>query len=110
MKGQYAIWSAASYPGAKKTQLLKKSGSDPVKLPKNILHAGRLNSSPVLADTRRQLVLPIQKKLPPGNYVLDINGDLSGVAVDKGIPFTIRATANNPKSQPKKSPITSLTK
>lgn len=108
MKGQYAIWPAAKYPGAKATQPLKKKGSEPIKLPQNMLHAGRLNSAPVLGDTRRQLVLPIKKKLPPGNYVLDINGELGGVPIDKGIPFTVRATANTPK--PAKSPVTSFTK
>ncbi len=107
MQGQYAIWPAAKYPGAKATQPLKKSGNQPVKLPQNILHAGKLKLSPVLADTRRQLILPIRKKLPPGNYVLDINADLSGVAVDKGIPFTVPAVST---SQPKKSPVTSLGK
>ena len=110
MKGQYMIWPAAKYPGAKSTEALRKKGSQPIKLPENALYAGKLSNSPVLADTRRQLVVPIRKKLPPGNYVLDINGELGGVPIDKGIPFTIRATANNPKSQPKKSPITSLTK
>ncbi|MGB3759540.1 MAG: fimbria/pilus periplasmic chaperone [Rivularia sp. (in: cyanobacteria)] len=108
MKGQYAIWQAANYPGAKETQPLKKKGNEPVKLPENMLHAGTLNSAPVLADTRRQLVLPIKKKLPPGNYVLDINGELGGVPIDKGIPFTVRATAST--SKPAKSPVTSLTK
>lgn len=107
MKGQYAIWSAASYPGAKATQPLKKKGNEPIKLPQNMLHAGRIKLAPVLADTRRKLVLPIRKKLPPGNYVLDINADLSGVAVDKGIPFTVPAVST---SQPTKSPVTSLGK
>ncbi len=108
MKGQYAIWQASKYPGAKETQPLKKKGNEPVKLPENMLHAGRLNSAPVLADTRRQLVLPIKKKLPPGNYVLDINGELGGVPIDKGIPFTVRANASTPK--PAKLPVTSLSK
>lgn len=108
IRGQYTIWPAADYPGAETTQPLKKSPNKPIELPENVLHAGRLNSSPVLAETRRQLVLPIKKKLPPGNYVFDINAKLGEVPIDKGIPFTVPANANNP--QPKKSPITSLTK
>lgn len=107
IRGQYAIWPAAKYPGAKATEPLKASGNQPVKLPPNIVFAGKLKLSPVLADTRRQLVLPIRKKLPPGNYVLDINADLSGVTVDKGIPFTVPVVST---SQPKKSPVTSLGK
>ena len=108
MKGQYSIWAAANYPGAKATQPLKKSRNEPIKLPQNVLHAGSLKSSPVLADTRRQLELSIKKKLPPGNYVLDINGELAGVPIDKGIPFTVPAAASTPK--PVKSPVTSLIK
>ena len=108
MKGQYAIWPAAKYPGAKATQELKKSRNQPVKLPENVIYAGRLTNSPVLADTRRQLVMPIKKKLPPGNYVLDINGELGGVPIDKGIPFTVPATASVPK--PALAPTTSGTK
>lgn len=107
MRGQYTIWRAAGYPGAKATQPLEKTANQPLKLPENVLHAGKLKLAPVLADTRRQLVLPIKKKLPPGNYVLDINADLSGVAVDKGIPFTVPAVTT---SQPEKSPVTSLSK
>ncbi|MGD1913509.1 MAG: molecular chaperone [Rivularia sp. (in: cyanobacteria)] len=108
MQGQYTIWRAASYPGAKATEPLKKTANEPLKLPQDVLHAGKIKLTPVLADTRRQLVLPIKKKLPPGNYVLDINADLSGVAVDKGIPFTVPASASVP--QPGKSPVTSLSR
>ncbi len=108
MKGQYTIWPAAKYPGAKATQPLEKSGNQPIKLPDNILHVGRLKLSPVLADTRRQIVLPIRKKLPPGEYVLDINADLGGVPVDKGIPFIVPGARSVPKSG--KSPVSSLTK
>jgi P pilus assembly chaperone PapD len=97
MKGQYAIWPAAKYPGAKATEALKKSRNRPIKLPENVFYVGRLNNSPVLADTRRQLVIPIKKKLPPGNYILDINGELGGVPIDKGIPFTVPATTSVPK-------------
>ncbi|NJS16973.1 MAG: hypothetical protein HC787_09285 [Nostocaceae cyanobacterium CSU_2_110] len=45
-------------------------------------------------------------KLPPGNYVLDINAELSGIPIQKGIPFTVKATANT--SKPTKLPVTSL--
>lgn len=103
MKGQYAIWPAAKYPGAKATQPLKKKGDRPLKVPENVLYVRSLKLSPVFANTRRKLVLPINKKLAPGNYVLDINADLNGAAVDKGIPFTVPAVTT---SQPKKSPAT----
>ncbi|MEM1395281.1 MAG: molecular chaperone, partial [Cyanobacteria bacterium P01_H01_bin.150] len=95
-------------PGAKATQPLKKSRNRSIKLPENVIYAGRLSNSPVLPDTRRQLVMPIKKKLPPGNYVLDINGELGGVPIDKGIPFTVPAAAN--VSKPALAPTTSRIK
>jgi hypothetical protein len=101
MKGQYAIWPAAKYPGAKTTQPLSNLGNAKAKLPDNVLDAGTLDLPAVLPGTHRQLLLPITKKLPAGNYVLDINGELSGLAIDKGIPFTVPAATK---------PVTSSTK
>ncbi|MBF2065336.1 MAG: molecular chaperone [Calothrix sp. C42_A2020_038] len=100
MNGQYSIWRAANYPGAKATQLITVNSKN--KLPANVLEVGRIELPPVLPSNRRQLILPFTKKLPPGNYVLDINGDLSGMPVDKGIPFTVPNTntsTNTPKTK-----------
>ncbi|BDA69558.1 unknown protein [Calothrix sp. PCC 7716] len=97
MGGQYAIWRAANYPGAKTTQPIAGAGNPKTKLPANVIQVGKIELPPVLPSNRRQLILPLAEKLPPGNYVLDINGDLSGMAVDKGIPFTVPA---NSASQP----------
>lgn len=101
MKGQYTVWRAGNYPGAKATQPISDVGKADAKLPANVLEAGELRTTPVLPGTRRQLVMPIKQKLPPGNYILDINGDLNGVAIDKGIPFTVPANVNTPQ-QPSK--------
>lgn len=103
MRGQYAIYPANQYPGAAKTQKIGDLGARGAKLPAGIVHAGSLQLSPVLGGTRRQIALPIGKKLPPGNYVLDINADLSGIPVDKGVPFTIPAAAAN--TQPSTKPV-----
>ncbi len=103
VKGQYAIWSAAKYPGASTTQSLPYSSITQAKFPSNVVDAGVLDVTPVLAGTRRQVVMPITKKLPPGNYVLDINGELSGVPIDQGIPFTVPAsTGTTPATSTKK--------
>jgi len=48
---------------------------------------------PVLPGSRRQLVLQEQLTLAPGDYVLDINGDLSGTPVDLAAPFTVAEPA-----------------
>jgi P pilus assembly chaperone PapD len=99
IKGQYAIWPAANYPGAKATQPITVSGNS-AKLPQNVLSVGDLNLPPVLPANRRRLVLPITQKLPPGNYVLDINGEMSGTPVDTSIPFTVPSGSNNPRTKP----------
>lgn len=108
MRGQYAIWRAANYPGAKATQFIKNVGNSNKKLPTNVVGVGNIKLPPVLPNTNRQLLQTVTEKLPPGNYVLDINAELSGTPIDKGIPFTVKATANTPK--PAKSPISSLSK
>jgi hypothetical protein len=104
MKGQYAIYRAANYPGASATKPLNTNNSK-AKLPDNVLDVGSLELPPVLPSNRRQLLLSISKKLPPGNYVLDLNGELSGTPIDKGIPFTVPAATG--KVQPTTKPITS---
>lgn len=102
MQGQYAIWPAAKYPGAEVTKPIANLGKPEAKISEPLLDAGLLPATPVLPDSRRQVLLPITKKLPPGSYVLDINGELNGVAIKKGIPFTVPVSeplANNKPSQ-----------
>ncbi|HEY9799840.1 MAG TPA: fimbria/pilus periplasmic chaperone [Leptolyngbyaceae cyanobacterium] len=104
MKGQYAIWPEAKYPGASATKVIPDLDNKKTKLPDNVLDAGSLPGNPVLPNTRRQLILNISKKLPPGKYILDLNGDLDGVSIDKGIPFTVTATENAVQSPKKNAP------
>ncbi|MBD2495534.1 molecular chaperone [Nostoc sp. FACHB-280] len=91
MNGQYTIWAANKYPGANSTKKIANLQDQTNKKPDGVLDAGTLPSTPVLPGTRRQLILDISKKLPPGQYVLDVNGDLNGSVIDKGIPFTVTA-------------------
>ncbi|MEA5593960.1 molecular chaperone [Rivularia sp. UHCC 0363] len=107
MEGQYAIWQAAKYPGAKATQFIKDVGDSNQKLPASVVRVGSLKLPPILPSKNRKLLQTLTEKLPPGNYVLDINAELSGVPVDQGIPFTVKATANTSKPA---SPATSLKK
>ncbi|MBC1221482.1 molecular chaperone [Nostoc sp. UCD121] len=101
LNGQYAIWPAAKYPGAEVTKPIANLGKPQAKEIANLVDVGLLPTAPILPDTRRRVLLPITKKLLPGNYVLDINGELNGVAIQKGIPFTVDApVANNSRTQP----------
>jgi hypothetical protein len=93
MLGQYAVWSADAYPGADKTGEIERLGFDEgVALPEGMIEAGVLPGLPVLPNVRRQLPMRVGRALPPGKYVLDINGDLSGEPLDLGVPFTVGST------------------
>ncbi|MBD2446740.1 molecular chaperone [Nostoc sp. FACHB-152] len=89
LNGQYGIWPANKYPGASVTKKIANLQSKKTQLPDGLLEAGSLPSNPVLPGTRRQLILNISKKLPPGKYVLDVDGNLNATAIDKGITFTV---------------------
>nr|WP_224085939.1 fimbria/pilus periplasmic chaperone [Nostoc sp. MS1] len=89
MKGQYAIWPADKYPGATATKPIINLEKPQPKITQPLVDAGILPTTPVLPDSRRRVLLPITKNLPPGKYVLDINGELDGVVIKKGIPFTV---------------------
>ncbi|MBG1263759.1 fimbria/pilus periplasmic chaperone [Nostoc commune] len=102
MQGQYAIWPAAKYPGAEATKPVANLEKPEVKISEPLVDVGILPTTPILPNNRRQVLLPITKKLPPGNYVLDVNGQLNGVAIKKGIPFTVPVNApvaNNVRTQ-----------
>ena len=100
LKGQYGIWPAAKYPGVNATKPINDLEKPGKKLPENLVAAGTLPLLPVLPNTRRRLQLPITQKLPPGKYVLDVNGELNGVKIDQGIPFIVpEATATTSGNQ-----------
>ena len=89
MSGQYAIWPAGAFPGEAATGVYDSRQPAPAA----VVRIGDLPSLPVLPGTRRQLVLQEQLTLAPGDYVLDINGDLSGTPVDLAVPFTVAEPA-----------------
>lgn len=92
LTGQYAVWPAAKYPGAEATKPIANLGKPDTKITEPVADIGFLPSTPVMPSDRRKILLEITKKLAPGNYVLDINGELNGVEIDKGIPFTVTNT------------------
>lgn len=91
MSGQYAVWPSALYPGHDRTESIEGLGEEGVVIPREIREVGFLPSLPVLPATRHDLSLRLANDLPPGSYVLDINGDLSGKPLDMAVPFTVDA-------------------
>jgi P pilus assembly chaperone PapD len=90
LTGQYAIWPARRYPGFENTSAIEALGRPEAMVPPEILVAGLLPARPVLPGTRREVLLLTPSELPPGSYVLDLNGEMPGEeSVDRGIPFTV---------------------
>jgi hypothetical protein len=89
--GQYAIWPEKGYPGQAATAPLPGLEKPDFKPPTPIVAAGVLPSTPVLPGTRRTILVDPGVRLPAGRYVLDIDGDLGGGRIDRGLPFAIAA-------------------
>ena len=90
LRGHYAIWPAGTYPGATET-IRQSEEQTELALPDGALEVGQLPQMPVLPDSRRTILVSGQQPLPPGNYVLDVNGEIAGEAIDVGIPFAVTA-------------------
>jgi hypothetical protein len=87
--GAYAIYPAAGFPGTQLTSWSPDTHPQEIPVPPDAVTAGALPPRPVLPDTRRDVVLQTYEPLPPGNYVLDLNGELNGKTIDMAVPFTI---------------------
>ena len=88
LAGQYAVYPAAVYPGVEETVGLDRELREG-RLPEHVLLAGYLPSRPVLPDTRRDVLLRLSRELPPGDYVLDLNGEIAGELIDRAVPFNV---------------------
>lgn len=88
--GQYAVWPADGFPGSDATTLIANVGKAEASVPESVLEAGELPGTPVLPGTRRTLSLELQQALPPGAYVLDLNGTLGAEPLDRAVSFTVR--------------------
>ncbi len=87
--GQYAVWPADTFPGSGATDLIANVGKPEAVAPEAVLEAGELPGTPVLPGTRRTLSLELQQALPPGTYVLDLNGTLGAQPLDRSVSFTV---------------------
>ena len=89
MKGYYTVWPADLYPGADATGPIEAQGPNPPVTPEGAILLGQLPLTPILPDTRRSLPVQLNPDLPPGNYVLDVQGQLGGQPLDLGVPFSV---------------------
>ncbi|MCP3979326.1 MAG: molecular chaperone [bacterium] len=88
MRGQFAVWRRSEFPGVAATTEIVNPEETAEAIPEQVLDFGLLPAFPVLPGTRRVLTARLARKLPPGEYMLDINGELSGERLDTAIPFS----------------------
>jgi len=89
--GQYAVWEADAYPGAAATAAIEDLDRQPDALPEHVLAAASIPSIPILPGTRRTIDAAFGSALPPGRYVLDVNAEVAGEPIDRGIAFDVDA-------------------
>ena len=89
INGQYAIWPANAYPGKESTQTIPNLDKPDQVLPEHVLEAGKIPETPILPGYRRKMGAAFRKDLPPGDYMLDLNGKVGAAVLDEAIPFTI---------------------
>ena len=91
LEGQYAVWRAENFPGSEATSPIEGINTASAEAPEAVQEFGTLPTIPVLPGTRRSLSLQLLEDLPPGDYVLDLNGAVAGVAIDQAIRFEVRS-------------------
>lgn len=87
--GQFSLWPAEEFPGLDDVPDFDV-GSRAPQLPDNVAAAGLINTTPVLAGTRRSIPTFISRPAEPGRYLLALKGTLGGVRIDRVIPITLQ--------------------
>jgi hypothetical protein len=93
LEGFYAIWHADAFPGLAASPFAALATA-PAKQawPAGVAGVAALAALPVLPRGRRPLQVPFSA-LPPGKYVLEFRGGMSGVPAPAALPFTVPARA-----------------
>lgn len=93
--GTFAIWRKADFPGEAKTVAIAKAGTEEAQLPPGVIGAGRLPTDAVLPGATRRVGLDyaVKAALPPGDYVLDVNGTFGDSPLDRSQAFRVEAAA-----------------
>ena len=92
-RGHFAVWPKDAHPGAEKTPFVE--GHDAPR-PEGSVVTGILPGLPILAGTRRSLPVALGT-LPPGEWVLDLNGVLGDQTIDLAVPFTVAEPEPEPE-------------
>lgn len=93
--GTFAIWRKADFPGNAKTVAIVRAGTEEAQLPPGVVAAGKLPTDAVLPGASRRVAFDyaVKAALPPGDYVLDLNGTFGDSPIDRSQPFRTEAAA-----------------
>jgi P pilus assembly chaperone PapD len=75
LTGQYSVWRETDFPTNKMPPLFDLTGKD-TNLPATLLDVTALPTTPVLANTTRTLVVPVNVPQQAGEYIVFVNGML----------------------------------
>lgn len=90
LRGQWALWPVALFPGREKTMPIEGLDEDEeATLPDGMTAAGTLSLTPVLPGTRRMVTTSIFAELDPGDYVFDLHGTVGGMDIGRTIELKV---------------------
>ena len=87
LKGNYSIWKKDAFPGIGAAGKLSEQ-QKPENSPKGLLVSGQINQSPVLPGTHRIIRTLLLLPKAPGSYIIAVNAEMDGKAVEKTFAVT----------------------
>jgi fimbrial chaperone protein len=87
LKGNFSLWKKDAFPGLNAAGKLSEQ-QKPENQPKGLMLSGQINQSPVLAGSHRIIRTRIPLPKTPGSYVIAVNAEMDGKAIEKAFAVT----------------------
>ena len=88
MSGRYVVWPADRFPGLPATAPPPPVGGNSM-VPEGAIEAAELPPTPVLPGFRRRIVMRFAREFEPGDYVLEVEGQLGEQPLRLAYPFVV---------------------
>ena len=88
MSGRYVIWPVDRFPGPSATAPPSPVGGNSA-VPEGAIEAAELPPTPVLPGFRRRIVMRLAREFEPGDYVLEVEGQLGEQPLRLAYPFVV---------------------
>ena len=88
MSGRYVVWPAGRFPGVS-AAAAPPSVTGASVVPDGAVEAAELPPTPVLPGFRRRIVMRLAREFEPGDYVLEIDGQLGDQPLRLAYPFVV---------------------